>query len=526
MLGYRRAYEVREGIVKIYFEHGEGWIIPLTHEVIQIAMFDTDEISPYAVEDNKTGGIAFTVKEQPEYLELRTSRLVLQVFDDFLIDIYDMDGKLLCRDYRGNGRTENHKMQVVKRLEGDEAFYGMGDRVDCLNKRHYGYVMWNPDLPQAHTEMSYPSIPFFITLRKECAYGICFDNTYCSYVDFGKENNAYYYFGADEGAFHYYFIAGETMPQVVKNYTYLTGQTALPQLFTLGYHQAGDNQSSWEQLRLAVSQLCSMGLSGMAFVGMDVDDFGIDVTPELLARWVQAGCFTPYFHSNSANEPGKQTLWQLGEEVFAIYKKYIALRCHFVPYYYDLFWEYEKNGLPPMRPLVLHYEKDANVQNLNGEFLIGEHLLVAPVLEPGMVHKLVYLPKGVWYDYWTKEKLEGGRWLMREAPLTICPMYVRAGSILPAYERGQHVEEAASDTLILEVYAGNGRCVHHQDGGEDLGYPDASYNEYEFVILGDGTLKIELTHHGYEKMYRRFIVRYNGKEQEFTFAGRPLTIWL
>ena len=80
-----------------------------------------------------------------------------------------------------------------------------------------------------------------------------------------------------------------------------------------------------------------------------------------------------------------------------IYRKYVKLRYAFLPYLYDLFYQGEQTGLPIMRPLVLHYEDDPNTHNLNGEFLVGENLLVAPVVEQGAVHKLVYLPEGRWY---------------------------------------------------------------------------------------------------------------------------------
>ena len=72
----------------------------------------------------------------------------------------------------------------------------------------------------------------------------------------------------------------------------------------------------------------------------------------------------------------------------------MELRYRLLPYLYDLFAECEKTGLPIMRPLVLHYEKDENTWNLNDEFLVGEHLLVAPVLEQGQTKKMVYLPEG------------------------------------------------------------------------------------------------------------------------------------
>ena len=81
-------------------------------------------------------------------------------------------------------------------MDGDEKFYGLGDKTGFLNKRDYEYENWNSDIPQAHTDSYralYKSIPFLITLKKESVYGIFFDNTYRSYVNLGKENQAYFY---------------------------------------------------------------------------------------------------------------------------------------------------------------------------------------------------------------------------------------------------------------------------------------------------------------------------------------------
>ena len=94
----------------------------------------------------------------------------------------------------------------------------------------------------------------------------------------------------------------------------------------------------------------------------------------------------------------------LGEQVVDIYRKYVSLRYQFLPYIYDLFYQGEKTGLPVMRPLVLHYEDDENTKNLNNEFLVGENILVAPVVEQGATRRMIYLPKGIWYDFWTKEE--------------------------------------------------------------------------------------------------------------------------
>lgn len=82
---------------------------------------------------------------------------------------------------------------------------------------------------------------------------------------------------------------------------------------------------------------------------------------------------------------------------------------------------------------MLNYEDDPNVHELNDEFMLGDQMLVAPVVEQGARQRMIYLPKGDWYDFWTGEKQEGGRYFVREAPLDLCPIYVKAGTILPLY---------------------------------------------------------------------------------------------
>lgn len=765
MFGSRKSYEVREGIVYFQFQYGEGQIEILTDEIVNVfAPMESREHRSKAVEGDKSQHIHFQIREGIDYLEFKTKKLIVRVYDDFKVDFYDSRERLLCQDYRGHRQfgvqisekfieflkaeghevpeaaDNNHKVQVVKTLQGDEAFYGFGDKAGVLNKRHYDYEMWNTDNPAAHTEAFkslYKSIPFFITLRKDCVYGIFFDNTYKSYFDMGKEQEGYYYFGADNGNLDYYFIAGDNMPKVVQGYSYLTGTTPLPQLFTLGYHQSrwgyetsaeiraiadkyralkvpidtihfdidymdgyrvftwnekdfgqpgqviselakkgfkvvtiidpgvkldpgyekyeegteggyfartpegevyvnavwpgdavypdfgnpaarewwadnqkylvelgvrgvwndmnepasfrgelpldvvftdedqptthaamhniyghlmakatyeglkrhdgrrpfvitracysgsqkyttawtGDNQSLWEHLRMAIPQMCNMGLSGLVFIGTDVGGFGADVTPELLSRWVQVGCFSPLFRNHSSKGSTRQEPWLFGQETLDINRKYIELRYRLLPYLYDMFHETEQSGMPVIRPLVLHYEQDKNTWNMNDEFLFGEQMLVAPVVEQGSVKKLLYLPEGVWYDYDTKERVEGGRYLVKDAPLDVCPIFVKAGSIIPNYEPMQYVGERTLDTLILDVYPGEGGYVHYQDNGEDFAYQQGEYNLYE-ITLKDDTLEINRTHAGYQQVYQKIVVCYKGRRQEFAFKGDKLTVWL
>lgn len=259
----------------------------------------------------------------------------------------------------------------------------------------------------------------------------------------------------------------------------------------------GDNQSLWSHLQMLVPQLCNLGMSGFAFCGADVGGFGADCTPELMSRWIEAAAFSPLFRNHAAKGTKKQEPWRLGEEVVDIYRKYVGLRYRFLPYIYDLFYKGETTGLPIMRPLVLHYPQDENVRNLNGEFLVGENLLVAPVLEQGATKKMVYLPEGIWYDYWTGEKLEGKQYLLREAPIDVCPIYVKEGSIIPTYEEMQYVEEKPYDKLILLTTPGKAVYEHFCDNGSDYAYQSGEYNLYTFTQDENGEISTEMKHKGY-----------------------------
>lgn len=269
----------------------------------------------------------------------------------------------------------------------------------------------------------------------------------------------------------------------------------------------GDNQSLWTHLRMAIPQQCNLGLSGMPFIGTDIGGFGADTTPELLIRWVEAGCFSPLFRNHCAKGSMNQEPWLFGEETLTIYRKYVKLRYALLPYFYDLCRECEKTGLPIIRPLVLHYENDINVRNLNDEFMVGKHILVAPVVEQGVRKRMVYLPEGIWYDYWSHAEYQGKQYYIIDAPLDVCPVFVKEGTILPMAPEQMYVGEIENPELILTVYPGSGSYTHYYDNGEDFAYQDGEYQEYLFRTDGTKNLEITKTHEGYRD-YRDIVVNY------------------
>jgi len=109
-----------------------------------------------------------------------------------------------------------------------------------------------------------------------------------------------------------------------------------------------------------------------------------------------------------------------------------------------------------MRPLVLEYPEDLNTYHLSDQFLLGQDLLIAPICEPGKQHRIVYLPEGIWYDYWNGTRYEGGSHIIAHAPLDILPMYVRGGAIIPLTRPVQHTGEGNWSDLDIHLYAQGG----------------------------------------------------------------------
>ena len=269
----------------------------------------------------------------------------------------------------------------------------------------------------------------------------------------------------------------------------------------------GDNQSLWHHLRANLPQLASLGLSGFAFAGSDLGGFGGDATPELLSRWVEAAIVYPLFRNHSAMGTIRQEPWVFDKKTTDIYRKFVDVRYELIPYIYDLFYKQTIDGIAPIRPLVLEYQEDENTYKLNDEVMLGSNILHAPVLDQGVDKRLVYLPKGKWYNYFTNEVLEGGYHIV-DAPIDTLPLYVKEGSILPIGTYETHVE--LLDELVLKVYKGSSTYIHYQDDGESFDYEQGKYNLYEISHVDDD-IKVKLLHEGY-KRYKKITAYYEGKK--------------
>lgn len=206
-------------------------------------------------------------------------------------------------------------------------------------------------------------------------------------------------------------------------------------------HWAGDEDSNWEAFRSSLYAMMSMGLSGEPFVGWDIAGFGGEPpSAELYIRATAFSVFCPImqYHSeyNAHLIPSRdRTPWNIQErtsdkQVIPMFRKLTNLRMNLLPYIEYQAWRSCQSGLPLMRALPIEFPADANVNKYPFEYLFGEALLAAPVVEEGKAEWQVYLPAGKWRDFWTQAELVGPQTLTVKAPRDSIPVYQREGSIV------------------------------------------------------------------------------------------------
>ena len=196
---------------------------------------------------------------------------------------------------------------------------------------------------------------------------------------------------------------------------------------------AGDNLTCWEALKYNIATMLGMSLSGVANQGCDVGGFyGPAPEPELFVRWVQNGIFMPRFSIHSTNTDNTVTEpWMYTDKAEYI-RQAICLRYKLFPYLYSLMARAHEKGLPIMAPVFMAFQNDERTYGEGVDFMFGDSLLVANVVEKGAKTRKVYLPKGSrFYDYYSREAYEGGQEIEVPVDLGSIPMFLRAGGIVP-----------------------------------------------------------------------------------------------
>jgi alpha-D-xyloside xylohydrolase len=231
---------------------------------------------------------------------------------------------------------------------------------------------------------------------------------------------------------------------------------------------SGDIASRWEDMKAQIPAGINFSMSGIPYWTMDIGGFALERRyerpdsanlaewREQITRWYQFGSFVPIFRVHG-QFPYRE-IYNVSPPDHPAYKSmlyYDKLRYRLMPYIYTLAGMGYHNDYTIMRGLMMDFEKDENVKNINDEYLFGPDLLISPVTAYHATSRPVYLPKGNgWYDLYTGKYVQGGQTITAAAPYERIPVFVKEGSIIPFGPEIQYTNEKPADPITLYVYTG------------------------------------------------------------------------
>ncbi|MCI9535569.1 MAG: DUF4968 domain-containing protein [Lachnospiraceae bacterium] len=242
---------------------------------------------------------------------------------------------------------------------------------------------------------------------------------------------------------------------------------------------AGDNLTCWDALKYNIATILGMSLSGVANQGCDIGGFyGPAPEGELFLRWIQNGIFQPRFSIHSTNTDNTVTEpWMYGDLKEDI-RHAIEFRYQLSPYLYSLTARAHESGLPIMEPMCSAFQNDPKCYEEGVDFMFGDSLLVANVVEKGAKTRSIYLPEGDnFYDYYTREVFEGGQTIQIPVTLSSIPLYVRSGAIIPMAENklDNLTTQQATSIMLLCAADQNNAFTLYEDDGATMDYEKGDY---------------------------------------------------
>lgn len=290
---YQQGFKRQGNLISLSASRGELRIEWCSPEIFRIrsswnGKFEANEhlmVSRY-----DWAAVPLTVKEEKEYTTISSSALVLKLYKNPLrLDVYDRKGKLLCAETAGALLKEGRQVGVTKKLLANEHFFGFGERMDFMDRRHkkvhlnVGRGKGKPHQIGAYNimEANYCPVPFFMSTR---GYGIFFHNSFATTWDMGAKDKDRYSFTAADGELDYYFMFGPTFPAILDHYTAITGKSPLLPQFALGLHAGTYSGGTWSHEEETSDQYVIALARKYRELGIPVDLIWLDSTWRLFGE--------------------------------------------------------------------------------------------------------------------------------------------------------------------------------------------------------------------------------------------------
>ncbi len=257
---------------------------------------------------------------------------------------------------------------------------------------------------------------------------------------------------------------------------------------------AGDNQPNFGEsngLPSVIVASQSAAMSGYSIWSHDIggyQDSNWSSTPEnLFIRWTQFGSFSPIMQMHRQVGLGLIYPWSFGDDALTNYQYFAQLHTALFPYIYSYALQSATNGIPIMRPLVLMNQADPNVYGVKHTYMFGNELLVSPIITNNATSRLVYLPQGNWYDYFTGTRYTGAQTITwNNANQHQMPLFAREGAIVPMISTN-------TQTLLDFSYTGNANLIAPDSSLQFLVYPTTNstfsvYDGTQLTCQSNGTV--------------------------------------
>ncbi len=295
---------------------------------------------------------------------------------------------------------------------------------------------------------------------------------------------------------------------------------------------SGDVSRSWSGLQAQLPVMLGMSMSGIPYIHADAGGFaGGEGDAELYTRWLQFAAFTPIFrpHGTALYEVEKAAFSfpsepALMEEPYKSYaRQTVNLRYSLLPYNYNLTYRQTKNAEPLVAPLYYHYPTDTTVANVEDEFMWGENILVAPVLQKGMMQRKIILPAGNWYQF-NGDNIVYKDSVVEALSIQSIPVFIKSGSFIPSLQslssKGFN-QSLQLNKLKIDYYFDNkpsAYTLYDDDGNNKNAIAKGEYELISFAAIPAAekltiTVKSNNGNYSGKPVVRKLLMVINGREK-------------
>ncbi|XP_051512453.1 sucrase-isomaltase, intestinal-like isoform X1 [Myxocyprinus asiaticus] len=268
-------------------------------------------------------------------------------------------------------------------------------------------------------------------------------------------------------------------------------------------HWLGDNAASWNDIKWAIPGMLEFNLFGIPYIGADICGFFDDSPEELCRRWMQVGAFYPLSRNHNAQKYKPQDPASYGADSLLVQtsKHYLNIRYTLLPYLYTLFYKAHINGDTVMRPVMHEFYSDSATWTVDRQFLWGAHLLITPVLDPGVDTVKAYIPDAIWYDFETEMKItERKQTVDMHLPSDKLGLHLRGGAILPIQRPDVTTTNSRRHPMGLIVALDDNKRASGElfwdDGDSRDTVESGNHIRYQFSVV-NGVLSMHVAHNGY-----------------------------